>query len=92
MGLNFEKLPSIVDHLGVTAIDATADTILLPNKDITFINVSGNIWINPRATAVANATAIKLTAGQPLDFHVDAQLSIISDGGGGTYQYIVWGV
>jgi hypothetical protein len=76
--------------LGVTAIDASADSIVVNGQDISFINVSGNIWINPSVTAVANTTAILLTAGQSLDLNVDTTLSIISDGAGGTYQYIIW--
>ena len=75
--------------LGVTAIDASADSITVNGRDITFINVSGNIWLNFSTTAVANTTAILLTAGQSLDINVAGNLSIISDGSGGTYQYIL---
>lgn len=75
---------------GVTAIDASADSIAVNGKAITFQCVSGNIWINPLATAVADATAFKLTAGQALDLVVMGNLSIISDVTGGTYQKIVW--
>jgi hypothetical protein len=74
----------------VTAIDNSADALAFKNEMVTFINVSGNIWINPLATAVANTTAILLTAGQSIDLNVKSTLSIISDGSGGTYQYIVW--
>ena len=84
----FRKVKSV---LGVTAIDGSADAITVVG-DITFINVSGNIWINPNATAVANTTAIKLTAGDSLDFYAMGNTSIISDGTGGTYQYIIWDV
>lgn len=76
--------------LGVTAIDASADSITVNAKDITFMCISGNIWLNPETTAVANTTAIKLTAGQAIDLNVAQTLSIISDGSGGTYQYIIW--
>lgn len=76
--------------LGVTAVDNSADNIVVNGKSITFICVSGNIWINFATTAVANTTAIKLVAGQELDCNVAANLSIISDGSGGTYQYIIW--
>ncbi len=75
---------------GVTAIDNTADTIAIKGDSITFVNVSGNIWINPNATAVANATALKLTNGSTIDLVVKGNLSIISDSTGGTYQIIVW--
>ena len=83
----FAKIKSIT---GVTAIDASADTISVKGQPITFQCVSGNIWINPNATAVANTTALKLTAGMALDLVVPSNLSIISDGAGGSYQVIVW--
>jgi len=76
--------------LGVTAIDSSADSITVNGKDITFICVSGNIWLNFSTTAVANTTAILLTAGQSLDVNIAGNLSIISDGSGGFYQYIIW--
>ena len=76
--------------LGVTAIDASADAIAVNGQDITFICVSGNIWINPSATAVANTTAILLTSGQAVDLNVYSNLSIISDTSGATYEYFIW--
>ena len=85
-----EKFARIKTIVGVTAVDATADSITVNGGEITFQCVSGNIWINPNATAVANATAFKLTAGDSIDLAVDSTLSIISDGSGGTYQYITW--
>ena len=85
----FGKAKTIV---GVTAIDASADTIVVNGRGITFVNVSGNIWINPNATAVANATAFKLVAEDTIELLVSGNLSIISDGSGGTYQYIIWDV
>jgi len=78
--------------VGVTAIDATADSITEPGESITFVCVSGNIWLNTNVVAVANATALLLTAGQSVDFVLKPTqtLSIISDITGGTYQYVVW--
>jgi len=75
---------------GVTAIDASADSVVINGEPITFMCVSGNIWINPLTTAVANATALKLTAGQAIDLVVRGTLSIISDASGGTYQIVKW--
>lgn len=85
-----EQFARIKSITGVTAIDASADAIALVDQDITFMCVTGNIWINPLATAVANTTALKLVAGQSIDLNVAASLSIISDGSGGTYQIITW--
>lgn len=76
--------------LGVTAIDASADSITTSGHDIRFKAVSGNIWINPKATAVANATAYLMAVGEIIEFAGTATLSIISDGSGGTYEYILW--
>jgi len=85
-----ETFARVKSLLGVTAIDASADSITVNGMDITFQCVSGNIWINPSITAVANTTAFKLTAGQSIDLNVATTLSIISDGSGGTFQYIIW--
>lgn len=86
-----EQFRPIKTILGVTAIDATADTITLsPGTQITFINVSGNIWLNPNGTAVANTTSLKTIAGDKISFATNGNVSIISDGSGGTYQYIIW--
>ena len=76
--------------LGVTAIDNTADSITTSGHDIRFKAVSGNIWINPNATAVANTTAYLMAVGEIIEFAGTATLSIISDGSGGTYEYILW--
>ena len=75
---------------GITAVDNTADSIVISGQPITLQVVSGNIWINPLATAVADATAFKLTAGQTLDMVVKGTLSIISDATTATYQIIYW--
>ena len=75
---------------GVTAVDSSADSIVISGLPITLQVVSGNIWLNPLATAVADATAFKLTAGQTLDMVVKDTLSIISDVTGATYQIIYW--
>ena len=76
--------------LGVTAIDASADSITVAGHDIRFRAVSGNIWINPKITAVANATAYLMAVGEVIEFAGCTTLSIISDGSGGTYEYILW--
>lgn len=83
----FAKIKSIT---GVTAVDATADSVTINGQAITLQCVSGNLWMNPLATAVADATALKLTAGMALDLVVRGNLSLISDGSGATYQIIYW--
>ena len=77
--------------LGVTAQPAGAATaIAFKNEMVTLYVVSGNLWVNPTITAVADTTAFKLIAGQSIDFNVAATLSIISDASGATFEYIVW--
>ena len=82
----------IKEHFGGTQ-DATADAITtLPGEDIELICLSGNLWVNAvGGTAVADATAIKLIAGQSMAFCNNKGLSMISDGSGATYQIIVMG-
>jgi len=75
---------------GITAVDNSADSIVISGQPITFQVVTGNIWLNPLAVAVADATAFKLTSGQTLDMVVKDTLSIISDVTGATYQIIYW--
>ena len=84
-----ETFPRLKSWVGVTAIDASADIITVNEQDIRFFCVSGNIWVNPATTAIANATSILLTSGQHIDLNVKSALSIISDVTGGTYQYII---
>ncbi len=83
----FRKVKSIK---GVTALSTTAVPIACNGNDITLLAASGNIWVNPTATAVANATAIKLKEGEQIELCVMENLSIISDATGATYQYIIW--
>lgn len=90
MNLSREVFARVKSQLGVTAVDATADSIAVNGESISFVCVTGNIWINPLGTAVADATCFKLTAGDGIDLLVDGNLSIISDGSGGEYQYIIW--
>lgn len=88
-----EKFAKIKKIVGVTALDATADTLEEYGENISFVCVTGNIWLNPNATAVADATAFKLTAGDGIDFasRSDRGVSIISDATGAEYEYVVWG-
>ncbi len=58
---------------------------------VTFQVVTGNVWLNDKITAVADATAFKLTAGQTLDFVPRTNaLSLISDASGATIQAVIW--
>lgn len=58
---------------------------------VTLQVVTGNVWLNDKITAVADATAFKLTSGQTLDFVPRTNaLSMISDATGATIQAIIW--
>lgn len=85
-----EKFARMKSWLGTTALDNSADSITVNGGEITFVCISGNIWINPSTTAIANTTAFPLVAGDSIDLAVDGTLSIISDGAGATYKYIIW--
>lgn len=61
--------------------------------DVTLGVITGNVWINDTITAVADATAIPLIAGDTVEhLLVSDTLSLISDGSGGTFYAIVWDV
>jgi len=96
----FKTVTAITLSGWVVSADTTKDTIivgvaaesgqLISGDPITFMCVSGNIWVNPLTTAVADATALKLTAGQAIDLVVMDVLSLISDASGATYQIVEW--
>lgn len=75
------------DNLSTTAVSKTIN-----GDSITVICMTGNLWINPLATAVADTTAMKLVAGMTVDLVVKGNLSLISDASGATYQIITWEV
>lgn len=53
--------------------------------------ITGNVWINPSTTAVADTTAIPLIAGDCVEnLVVSNTLSLISDGSGGTFYAFVY--
>lgn len=62
---------------------------------VTISIITGNAWINPLTTAVADTTAIPLIAGDTVENLVvppSSALSIISDNSGGSFHAIVWDV
>ena len=84
----------------IDAVDGSNDTLIIGvlasagiecrGANMTIIVATGNVWINPRTTAVADVTSIKLTAGQSLDLVVNDVLSLISDASGATFQVLFW--
>lgn len=92
MDLTREVFAPVKKIIGVTAQDNTADSVVINGDSITVICMTGNLWINPLATAVANATALKLVAGMSVDLVVKDSLSLISDGSGASYQIVHWEV
>lgn len=78
--------------LGITDLSTTAVALAFNGATVTFVCASGNIWINPNGTAVADTTSFKLTSGQAIDLVVKGSLSVISDASGATYEYIVWDI
>lgn len=85
-----EQFARIKSWTNTLTVDGTADTITLsPGTQVTFICISGNIWLNPTATATA-ANGFPLSAGDAIDFAADGNISIISDASTATYKYITW--
>jgi len=86
----FAKAQTVV---GTSALAGGASAAIAVNgRGITFCDISGNIWINPNGTAVADVTSFPLVEGEAIDLLVRASLSIITDGSGATYKYIIWDV
>jgi len=60
-------------------------------QPVTVEIVSGTVYINDRATAVADVTSIQKTAGQTIDFVPKTDfISMIASGGAATVQVYVW--
>lgn len=84
-GSKFKQVSSI---MGAFAVGTTAVAKAIGGKDCTVNVLTGTAWINPNATAIADATAIKLTG--TIDLNVAGNLSLISDATGASVQIIVW--
>jgi len=96
----FKTVTSVTGAGWVIDVGAGNDTIIVgvpasggihaPGMLVSFGIVTGNVWVNPLATAVANSTSIPKIAGDSEELMlVPDTLSLISDGSGGTfYAYI----
>jgi hypothetical protein len=73
---------------GAFNVGTSAVSKAIGGHDCTVNVLSGAVWINPNAAAVANDTAIKLTGA--IDLCVEGNLSLISDATGASVQIIVW--
>lgn len=96
----FNTLTSIIGTgWAVDGVDGTKDKIEVGaamaagitanGRSVTFVDISGNIWINPSTTAT-EANGFPLTTGQDIDLLVDGTLSVIADSSGATCKFIVW--
>ena len=84
----FSKFKRVGTIMGAFNVAAAAVDKAINGKDCTVNVLTGSVWINPNATAVADATAIKLTG--TIDLNVAGNLSLISDATGASVQIIVW--
>lgn len=77
---------------GVFSVSTSEVTKAVKGQSITIWVMTGAVWVNPNATAVADATALKITPDMgPVDMVVKGtNLSTISDATGGTAQVVVW--
>jgi hypothetical protein len=94
----FKTVTSATGAGWVVSADTSKDTIIIGipatggiegrGQGVTFICLSGIIYINPLGTAAT--TSIKLVAGQAQDLLVPDVLSYISDGNAATFQCEIW--
>ncbi|MFT9498249.1 hypothetical protein [Anaerosolibacter sp.] len=83
-----ESFKEVYQIYGSFAVSTTAVPKAINGRNCTVNVLTGTIWINPTATAVADATAIKVTGA--IDLRVKNTLSLISDSTGAIVQIIVW--
>ena len=98
----FKTVTSVTGAGWVVDVGAGNDTIVVgvpascglytKGHPITLGIITGNVWINPLITAVADTTAIPLIAGDLVQNMVVDTLSIIADGSGGTFYAMIWDV
>jgi hypothetical protein len=96
--LYFKTVTSVTGAGWVIDVGAGNDTItvgvskdseiIVQGQNIVFINVSGNIYVNPKTIASA-ANGLLLAATETLTLAVRDSLSIVADGSGGTFKYII---
>jgi len=95
----FKKVTSVTGAGWVIDAGAGNDTIVVgvpasgglytKGYPVTVGIITGNVWMNPLATAVADTTAIPYIAGDTVMNQVVDTLSLISDGSGGTFYAII---
>ena len=101
----FKTVTTVVGAGWVIDVGAGNDTIVVGvpasgeiytrGLPLTLGIITGNVWINPSTTAVADTTSIPLIAGDLVENLVvpaSGKLSIISDSSGGSFYAIVWDV
>ena len=97
----FKSVTSVTGAGWVIDAGAGNDTIVVgvpmsggieaEGSPVTLQVVTGNVWLNDKITAVADATALKRTAGQTIDLVPRTNaLSLISDATGATIQAVIW--
>jgi hypothetical protein len=71
-------------------VGTSADSLIhVHGRGIRFKAVSGNIWVNPKQTAVADVTSYLMVGAETLEITVSDDLSVISDGSGATFSYMI---
>lgn len=95
----FKTITSVVGAGWVTGAGADKITVGIPatgtvevrGRCITFICLTGVVYINPESTAAATNASFMLTAGRGIPLVVSENLSYISDGNAATIEYVIWG-
>lgn len=96
----FKKFKTIITQVAPSTTASVAnDTLISVNSTVYTIGqnflctlqcTTGNIWLDPLATATTNS--FKLSEGEALDLQVESALSLISDSTTAKVQGIIWEV
>lgn len=71
-------------------VGTSADSLIhVHGRSIRFKALAGNIWINPKQTAVADVTSYLMVGPDDEEILVSGDLSLISDGTGATFSYMI---
>ena len=95
----FKTVTTVVGAGWVAAAGADKITVGIPatgtvevrGQNISFICLTGVVYINPSAVATATSASFMLTAGRGIPLVVSDNLSYISDGNAATIEFIIWG-
>jgi hypothetical protein len=88
-GNTFKTQSSILPTFAVSTLLVTQ---VIGGKNISLQDITGNIWVSlTGSVGLTAANGFKLTAGAMVECYITTNLTLISDGTGGTAQIMIWG-